>query len=136
MAVSLWRRSAQAADLTGTLAKIDKSGEIVIGHRESSVPFAYLDENQKPMAIQWICVCKIVDAVSSRIGQEAYSQIRAVNPKTRIALMANGTIDLECGSTTNNLTRQQQVEYLPVTFVTGTKLMVAQRFWYHFGQRS
>ena len=47
-----------------------------------------------------------------------------VNPKTRIALMANGTIDLECGSTTNNLTRQEQVEYLPTTFITGTKLLV------------
>ena len=47
-----------------------------------------------------------------------------VNPKTRIALMANGTIELECGSTTNNLTRQQQVEYLPTTFITGTKLLV------------
>jgi len=116
--------TVQAADLTGTLAKIDKSGEIVIGHRESSVPFAYLDENQKPIGYSMDLCAKIVEAVSTELGKPLNVKYVPVNPKTRIALMANGTIDLECGSTTNNLTRQQQVEYLPITFVTGTKLMV------------
>ncbi len=116
--------SAQAADLTGTLAKIDKSGEIVIGHRESSVPFAYLDSNQNPIGYSMDLCAKVVEAVSAELGKKLTVKYVPVNPKTRIALMANGTIDLECGSTTNNLTRQQQVEYLPVTFVTGTKLMV------------
>lgn len=116
--------SAKAADLTGTLAKINTSGEIVIGHRESSVPFAYLDENQKPIGYSMDLCMRIVDAVSAELGKKLSVKYVPVNPKTRIALMANGTIDLECGSTTNNLTRQQQVEYLPVTFVTGTKLMV------------
>tara|TARA_R110000787_G_scaffold16622_24_gene50753 strand:+ start:14271 stop:15140 length:870 start_codon:yes stop_codon:yes gene_type:complete len=115
---------ASAADLTGTLAKINESGEIVIGHRESSVPFAYLDENQKPVGYSMDLCHKIVDAVSEELGKKLTIKYVAVNPKTRIALMANGTIDLECGSTTNTLTRQQQVEYLPVTFVTGTKIMV------------
>ena len=115
---------SQAQELTGTLAKIDKSGEIVIGHRESSVPFAYLDENQKPIGYSMDLCAKVVDAVAAELGKELKVRYVPVNPKTRIALMANGTIDLECGSTTNNLTRQQQVEYLPVTFVTGTKLLV------------
>jgi glutamate/aspartate transport system substrate-binding protein len=66
---------------------------------------------------------KIVDAVSAELGKDISVKYVPVNPKTRIQLMANGTIDLECGSTTNNLTRQQQVEYMPVTFVTGTKLL-------------
>lgn len=108
----------------GTLDKIAESGEIVIGHRESSVPFSYLDENQKAVGYSIDLCLKIVDAVKEELGKEITVRYVPVNPKTRIALMANGTIDLECGSTTNNLTRQQQVEYLPITFITGTKLLV------------
>lgn len=108
----------------GTLAKIMESGEIVIGHRESSVPFAYLDENQKPVGYSIDLCMKIVEAVEAELGKELTVKYVPVNPKTRIALIANGTIDLECGSTTNTLTRQKQVEYLPVTFITGTKLLV------------
>ena len=108
---------------TGTLAKIAESGTIVIGHRESSVPFSYLDENQVPVGYSIDLCMKIVDAVSEELGMDLEVEYVPVNPQTRIALMANGTIDLECGSTTNNLTRQQQVEYLPVTFVTGTKIL-------------
>lgn len=108
----------------GTLDKIKKSGEIVIGHRESSVPFSYLDDGQKPIGYSIDLCMKIVEAVSDEVGKKISIKYVPVNPKTRIALMANGTIDLECGSTTNNLTRQQQVEYLPTTFITGTKLLV------------
>lgn len=116
---------AMAQDnLTGTLAKIADSGTIVIGHRESSVPFSYLDANQKPVGYSIDLCMKIVEAVEAELEMDLDVSFVPVNPKTRIALMANGTIDLECGSTTNNLTRQQQVEYLPVTFITGTKLLV------------
>ena len=108
---------------SGTLSKIAESGTIVIGHRESSVPFSYLDENQIPIGYSIDLCMKIVDAVADELGMELEVEYVPVNPQTRIALMANGTIDLECGSTTNNLTRQQQVEYLPVTFVTGTKIL-------------
>lgn len=115
---------AMAQNAGGTLEKIAASGEIVLGHRESSVPFAYLDENQKPIGYSIDLCHKIVEAVSAELGKEISIKYVPVNPKTRIALMANGTIDLECGSTTNNLTRQEQVEYLPTTFITGTKLLV------------
>lgn len=107
----------------GTLDKIAASGEIVIGHRESSVPFSYLDGNQQAVGYSIDLCMKIVEAVAAELDKELTVKYVPVNPKTRIALMANGTIDLECGSTTNNLTRQQQVEYLPVTFVTGTKIL-------------
>lgn len=123
VALALPVTSVMAQDQTGTLAKIAESGEIVIGHRESSVPFAYLDENQKPIGYSLDLCHKIVEQVSEELGKEISIKYVPVNPKTRIALMANGTIDLECGSTTNNLTRQQQVEYLPTTFVTGTKIL-------------
>lgn len=116
--------AASFAQDGGTLAKIKESGEIVIGHRESSVPFSYLDENQQPIGYSIDLCMKIVEAVSAEVGKELTIKYVPVNPKTRIALMANATIDLECGSTTNNLTRQQQVEYLPTTFITGTKLLV------------
>lgn len=114
----------QAQEFSGTLGKIADSGKMVIGHRESSVPFSYLDENQKPVGYSIDLCMKIVDAVKETIGKELDIEYVPVNPKTRIALMANGTIDLECGSTTNKLSRQEQVEYLPTTFVTGTKLLV------------
>lgn len=116
--------SAFAQDLYGTLAKIDQAGEIVIGHRESSVPFAYLDDSQNPIGYSMDLCMRIVDAVNERLGEKVDVRFVPVNPKTRIPLLANGTIDLECGSTTNNLTRQQQVDYSHVTFITGTKLLV------------
>lgn len=116
--------SASAQELTGTLKKISDSGEIVVGHRESSVPFSYLDTNQQPIGYSIDLCMKIVDAVSAELGKEISVRFVPVNPSTRIPLMANGTIDIECGSTTNNLTRQEQVEYLPTTFITGTKLLV------------
>lgn len=123
LAVGVGVPAAHAQDFTGTLAKINESGEIVIGHRESSVPFAYLNDQQQPEGYSIDLCMKVVEEVEATLGKEVSIKYVPVNPKTRIALMANGTIDLECGSTTNNLTRQQQVEYLPVTFVTGTKIM-------------
>ncbi|GIT88105.1 amino acid ABC transporter substrate-binding protein [Roseobacter sp. OBYS 0001] len=123
VALGLSAPVAMADGHGGTLDKIAASGEIVIGHRESSVPFSYLDENQNPVGYSIDLCMKVVDAVAAELDQELSIKYVPVNPKTRIALMANGTIDLECGSTTNNLTRQQQVEYLPVTFVTGTKIL-------------
>ena len=113
-----------AAEFTGTLKKIADSGTIVIGHRESSVPFAYLDENQKPIGYSMDLCHRIVDDVEKVVGKSLNVRYVPVNPKTRLALIANGTIDLECGSTTNKLSRQEQVEYLPVTFITGTKILV------------
>ncbi|MBE0414902.1 amino acid ABC transporter substrate-binding protein [Yoonia sp.] len=116
--------TAFAQDITtGRLAAIAERGSIVLGHRESSVPFAYLDENQNPIGYSIDLCMAVVAAVEETLGQELTVQFVPVTPQTRIALMANGTIDLECGSTTNNLTRQEQVEYLPVTFITGTQIL-------------
>jgi glutamate/aspartate transport system substrate-binding protein len=106
--LSLGAIPAQAQELTGTLKKIADSGEIVVGHRESSVPFAYLDENQKPIGYSIDICMKIIEALGKTVGKELNVRFVPVNPQTRIPLLANGTINLECGSTTNNLTRQQQ----------------------------
>ncbi|MDH3637795.1 MAG: amino acid ABC transporter substrate-binding protein [Gammaproteobacteria bacterium] len=124
VAVLVFTPLASAENLYGTLKKISDSGTIVVGHRESSVPFAYLNDDQKPEGYSIDLCMRIVDRVSERVGKKLEVKLVPVNPKTRIPLLANGTIDIECGSTTNNLTRQQQVDYAHTTFITGTKVLV------------
>ena len=116
---------AVAQDLTGTLKKIKDSGTITIGHRETSIPFSYLDEKQQPIGYSMDICAAVVEEVKKELGVAQLTvKYNPVTPQTRIPLMSNGTIDLECGSTTNTLTRQKQVGFAPVTFITGTKLLV------------
>lgn len=108
-----------------TLKKIKASGEISIGHREASVPFAFMDQAGKPQGYSVDLCLKIVDEVKKELNLPNLKvKFVAINAQTRIPLIANGTIDLECGSTTSNLTRAKQVDFLPVTFITGSKLLV------------
>jgi glutamate/aspartate transport system substrate-binding protein len=124
-AVAFALAPAGAQDLHGTLKKIKDSGRIVIGHRESSIPFAYVNEQGKPEGYSIDLCMRVVETAKEEIGVDDLEvRMVPVNPQTRIPLLANGTIDIECGSTTNNLTRQQQVDYGPTTFITGTKLLV------------
>jgi glutamate/aspartate transport system substrate-binding protein len=116
---------ATAQDLTGTLKKIKDSGSITIGHRETSIPFSYLDEKQQPIGYSMDICAAVIEEVKKELGLAQLAvKYNPVTPQTRIPLMSNGTIDLECGSTTNTLTRQKQVGFAPVTFITGTKLLV------------
>lgn len=113
---------ADAGD-SPTLKKIAESGVISIGHRETSIPFSYIGDGDKPVGYSIDVCMKIVDAVKEELGLDKLEvKFVPVTGQTRIPLLANGTIDMECGSTTNNLTRQKQVEYLPTTFITGTKI--------------
>ena len=115
---------ASAQDLTGTLKKIKDSGTITIGHRETSIPFSYLDEKQQPIGYSMDICAAVVEEVKKELGLAQLTvKYNPVTPQTRIPLMGNGTIDIECGSTTNTLTRQKQVGFAPVTFITGTKLV-------------
>ena len=115
---------AQPQDLTGTLAKIKKNGVITLGVRDGSVPFSYLDDKQQYIGYSVDLCMKVVSALRTEL---ALPHLKVVlNPVTsanRIPLMANGTIDLECGSTTNNLERQQQVAFAPTMFVIGSRLL-------------
>ena len=116
---------ATAQELTGTLKKIKDSGTITIGHRETSIPFSYLDDKQQPIGYSMDICAAVVEEVKKELGLATLAvKYNPVTPQTRIPLMANGTIDIECGSTTNTLTRQKQVGFAPVTFITGTKLLV------------
>jgi glutamate/aspartate transport system substrate-binding protein len=112
------------AALTGTLAKARDSGTVAIGYRDASVPFSYLSARQEPIGYS-IELCKaIVEAMSDAVHKTLAIQWVPVNPSTRIDAVANGQVDLECGSTTNNLERQKRVGFSPTMFVSGTKLLV------------
>jgi len=112
------------AELTGTLAKVRESGSVTIGHRESSVPFSYLSARGEPIGYS-IELCKaIVEAMGDEVHKTLSIKWVPVNPATRIDAVANGQIDLECGSTTSNLERQKRVGFSPTMFVSGTKLLV------------
>ncbi len=116
--------SVQAQELTGTLKKIKDSGTITLGVRDSSIPFSYLDDKQAYQGYSIDLCLRIVDAVRKEVGvQNLNVKMNPVTSATRIPLMANGTVDLECGSTTNNLERQKQVAFAPTTFVAANRLL-------------
>jgi glutamate/aspartate transport system substrate-binding protein len=109
---------AAAQQLSGTLKKIKETGTITIGHRESSIPFSYLDDKQQPVGYAMDLCMKIVDAVKADLKMPGLKvQLQPVTSSNRIPLMQNGTIDLECGSTTNSVERQKQVSFGPTYFV-------------------
>jgi len=115
---------ASAQQLTGTLKKIKDTGAITIGHRESSVPFSYYDDNQQVVGYAMDLCMRIVDAVKKELKVDKLDvKLNPVTSATRIPLIANGTIDLECGSTTNNLERQKQVSFTITHFVTANRFV-------------
>src|SRR6266850_640877 len=105
-----------------TLKKVRDSGSITIGHRDASVPFSYYDDRQQPVGYAMQLCGRIVDAVKSELKMPKLEvKYQLVTSANRIPLMANGTIDLECGSTTNNLERQKQVWFTITHFVTANR---------------
>jgi glutamate/aspartate transport system substrate-binding protein len=113
-----------AAAQQGTLDKIKSSGAITIGHRDASVPFSYYDDKQQPVGYAMDLCMKIVDAVKTQLKMPKLEvKYQLVTSANRIPLMANGTIDLECGSTTNNLARQEQVWFTTTHFVTANRFV-------------
>ena len=106
----------------GTLKKIKDSGSITIGHRDASIPFSYYDDKQQPVGYAIDLCMRIVEAVKTELKMPKVDvKHQLVTSANRIPLMANGTIDLECGSTTNNLDRQKQVAFTITHFVTANR---------------
>jgi glutamate/aspartate transport system substrate-binding protein len=119
--------AAGAQELTGTLKKIKDSGEIVLGVRDSSIPFSYLDDQQNYVGYSIDLCNRVARAVQRKLGlTELKRRYQPVTSATRIPLMANGTIDVECGSTTNNEERQKQVAFAPTSFVTANRILYKQ----------
>ena len=116
--------AADAGELTGTLAKVKELGYITIGHREASVPFSYLDDKRQPVGFAVEICARIVEAVKRELKLDNLEvRYQLVTASTRIPLLANGTIDLECGNTTNNAERQQQVWYTNTHFLTASRFV-------------
>ena len=115
---------ASAAEPTGTLKKIKDSGTISLGYRESSIPFSYYDEKQQVVGYSYEMQMLAVDAVKKELGLAKLNvKMTPVTSQNRIPLVQNGTIDIECGSTTNNLERQKQVSFSTTIFIIGTRLL-------------
>jgi len=116
--------AAPALAQDGTLKKIKDSGSITIGHRDASIPFSYYDDKQQPVGYAMDLCHRIVDAVRANLKMPKIEvKYQLITSANRIPLMANGTIDLECGSTTNNLDRQKQVWFTITHFVTANRYM-------------
>lgn len=112
------------AQESATLKKIKDSASITLGHRESSIPFSYYDDKQQVIGYSHELMLKVVDDVKANLKLNKLDiKLMPVTSANRITLIQNGTVDIECGSTTNNLERQKQVSFSTTIFVIGTKLM-------------
>ena len=124
LALALAPASASAGEPGPTLRRIRETGTISLGHRESSVPFSYYDDRQQVVGYSHEIMFAAVEAVRKELGLAKLAvKLTPVTSQNRIPLVLNGTIDLECGSTTNNLERQQQVAFSNSLFVVGTRLL-------------
>ncbi len=120
--ISLAALVSFGASAQDTLKKVKDSGTITIGHRDASLPLSYYDDKQQPVGYAMDLCAKIVDAVKTELKMPKIDvKYQLVTSANRIPLMANGTIDLECGSTTNNIARQEQVWFTITHFVTANR---------------
>ncbi|MDH6152112.1 MULTISPECIES: glutamate/aspartate ABC transporter substrate-binding protein [Paraburkholderia] len=124
VAATLASPGAFAQDATSTLAKIQRSGVIAIGHRETSVPFSYVDANNEVVGFSQDLCNKVIDVVKTKTKRpDLKVRFIPVTSQNRIPLVQNGTVDLECGVTTNLVARQSQVTFADTFFVATTRLL-------------
>lgn len=125
MAAVLLAVAATGVQAADTLAKIAETGKITLAYRESSVPFSYLDGPNKPIGFSVELSNAVVEAVKKKLNKPNLEvALMPVTSQNRIPLITNGTIDLECGSTTNNTARAKDVSFAINHFYTGTRLLV------------
>jgi glutamate/aspartate transport system substrate-binding protein len=107
-----------------TLKKAKETGSLTLGHRESSIPFSYYNDQQQVIGYSQELMMKAVEGIKENLKlAKLDTKLMPVTSANRITLVQNGTIDMECGSTTNNLERQKQVGFSTTIFVIGTKLL-------------
>jgi glutamate/aspartate transport system substrate-binding protein len=112
------------AQESATLKKAKDTGTLTLGHRESSIPFSYYNDQQQVIGYSQELMMKAVEGVKENLKlAKLDTKLMPVTSANRITLVQNGTIDIECGSTTNNLERQKQVGFSTTIFVIGTKLL-------------
>lgn len=132
LSAGLMMAGAVHAQESGTLKKIKDTGVISLGHRESSIPFSYYDNKQNVIGYSHEFMLKIVDAVKAKLNMPNLKvKLTPITSQNRIALVQNGTIDIECGSTTNNAERQKQVAFSDTIFIIGTRLLTNKNSGIH-----
>lgn len=116
--------AAEAA--SQTLEKIREVGKIALGYRQASIPFAYLGDDQKPTGLSLDLCSAVADRIRSELRRpELQTEYVPVDASNRIPLLQNGTIDVECGSTTNTAERQKQVSFSVATYVASPRWLVS-----------
>jgi glutamate/aspartate transport system substrate-binding protein len=116
---------AAAANLTGTLQKINASGTIVLGYRQVSPPFSFMDKDNRPQGYSIDLCLRIVEAVKQKLARPDLTvKYVPLTAEDRLAKVAAGTVDIECGNTTNALSFEEQVDFTNMTFVTGASLLL------------
>jgi ABC-type amino acid transport substrate-binding protein len=114
-----------AAQASSVLERIAAGGKLIVAHRESSIPFSYLDQDKKPVGYAMDLCLKLAEAVRKKTGAKAMQvEYLQVTPANRIAMVAEGKADMECGSTTNNADRRQKVAFTIPHFITGARMLV------------
>jgi ABC-type amino acid transport substrate-binding protein len=125
LVLTLAAAGSGAALAQATLDKVKASGAITVSYRESSIPFSYLDDKAQPVGFSFEICGRIVDEVKKATGRaDLKVNLQPVTSANRIPLLTNGTIDIECGSTTNNSDRAKQVAFATNYFYTGTRFLV------------
>lgn len=125
VAACLASSAVQAEDLTGTLKKIKESGTVTLGYRDASLPFSYLNDAQQPIGYSIELCQKIVDQIKVKVGEpNLKTEYVSVVAATRTPLLVNGTIDMECGVTTNTVERQKQISFLLTSYIASAKYVV------------
>jgi glutamate/aspartate transport system substrate-binding protein len=110
----------------GTLEKINSTNAITMGYREASLPFSYVGDDRKPVGYTVDLCARVAVGIQQQLGlNDLQIKWMPVTPVNRMAMVVNGTIDLECGSTTNTLSRQEQVDFSHMIFVDGGSLLVS-----------
>ncbi len=125
LAFSLTAGVSGPLQASGVLERVAGGGKLVIAHRESSIPFSYVDADKKPVGYAVELCLKLAEAVRKKTGAKNMQvEFLQVTPANRIAMVAEGKADLECGSTTNNAERRQKVSFTIAHFITGARLLV------------
>ncbi len=115
---------ASADDLYGTLKKVNDSGKIVIGHNADSPPFSYIGANGKPEGYTIDLCHRVAEDVKKELKRpDLKIEYVSLTPVNRIPLLVNGTVDMVCATTTNNFTRQRQVDYLSTMYISGARII-------------
>lgn len=108
----------------GTLETIAKRGEFIVGVRDGAIPFGFFNEKNEQVGFSIDMAYEFKQALEKKLAKPLKIELKTVNPKTRIPLVANGTIDMECGSTTHTVGREETVDFTITVFLTGSQLLV------------